>query len=387
MSDPKDGGRPNVSDEPAAAPGSARAKEQSQQMHEEYDADYTDKRILHEALPKLKTPHAPRPEASDSAREEAERALEVPPAKRVQNPFLRVVTASHSTLRRSKEHGWVGKDGGTYKDTLDPSESQPEPEPVRPSMVTKFTGFGAPVGMDIPGAVSHDDLISGFAKEAPPPTGPVVPSADGSLPPREHVKVEATHPDVEQFVGSAAVDKILETPEFKMNPSKVITDVELKSEAADFISRREAAKTWWLEKMKDTPNKGTGQVLGWESPYRDAVEDEKAMMRQFGKYHRPVTPYDWKVHQSLEHRKKYLPLEIKVPRYVKWRRRAFRVGVAYAFIALPSLTIWYNYQQMDTSYRYSKTTDFSDEHDKMYAELKKANPHYRTDRTSAKYLF
>eukprot|EP01060_Flectonema_neradi_P019537 TRINITY_DN2670_c0_g3_i1.p1 TRINITY_DN2670_c0_g3~~TRINITY_DN2670_c0_g3_i1.p1 ORF type:complete len:327 (+),score=46.47 TRINITY_DN2670_c0_g3_i1:76-1056(+) len=156
--------------------------------------------------------------------------------------------------------------------------------------------------------------------------------------------VSPTHPDVGLDIGSQIVDRMM--PGEKHN-------YQLKEDVADYISRRDEMRKWWLEKMKPSFGKGSGAMLGVESPPRNGAIDQAMMMRQYGPAHRPSTTEEWETHLSWAHKRKYFRTLRHQPRWLRYGK---------IFLGTTFGTYWlfryYSINHLEThrqnqSYRYS----------------------------------
>ncbi|KAJ9470815.1 hypothetical protein DIPPA_10091 [Diplonema papillatum] len=141
-------------------------------------------------------------------------------------------------------------------------------------------------------------------------------------------------------------------------------ELEPKVDLTDHVSRRDEMRIWWMEKMKQTRSTDrAGAMLGVEVPYRDAVVDEEMMMRQYGKGHMPKTTEEWQIHNTWDHKKKYLQTVQAEPRYLKWSKRVAFSAFLYVYVGQCLYFYWGGYKQ-NQSYRYTSSTDLTHEHDK-----------------------
>eukprot|EP01064_Diplonema_japonicum_P028950 TRINITY_DN4562_c5_g1_i1.p1 TRINITY_DN4562_c5_g1~~TRINITY_DN4562_c5_g1_i1.p1 ORF type:complete len:313 (+),score=35.50 TRINITY_DN4562_c5_g1_i1:64-1002(+) len=185
----------------------------------------------------------------------------------------------------------------------------------------------------------------------------------GHAVPQDRTPIEPVHPDIVPPVGSDIVDKVLGT--------KPGESIALKTEVADYISKRDEARLWWLEKMKTPYNKhNAGAMLGVEVPERNAHIDHAMMMRQYGPGHLPSTTAEWEIHETMEQRRKYLRTLPTQPRYIKWSKRAVFGSVGGLFL-LQWAWVKGNGHKADQSYRYSKAVDITERRNKQ-------NPPYRS---------
>eukprot|EP01063_Lacrimia_lanifica_P018074 TRINITY_DN25030_c0_g1_i1.p1 TRINITY_DN25030_c0_g1~~TRINITY_DN25030_c0_g1_i1.p1 ORF type:complete len:346 (+),score=94.28 TRINITY_DN25030_c0_g1_i1:65-1039(+) len=299
-------------------PGTRDAKIEAMGQHDEegtVEADFSDSaRILQQGLPHTHKPRVGRLDDTSAQDAASKQAEDERPKERIANPFQSLVdfdqynagrrAQSEVLIQRSASGTWKTTEGTSYADVVKKNDE-----------ATKLKG---------------------------------------------QVGVSPIHPDVEPPVGSDLVDKIL-------GPG--VADIKLKQDVSDYISRRDEMKTWWREKMKSVPSKNRpGMMLGIDVPPRDAIRDHSMMMAQYGKGHMPKTTEEWEIHNTWEHKRKYMMRMPTEPRYIKWGRR-LRYGVIASVVMSQLIWLSFNGYKSDTSYRHSTLTDvthLTDRHTKGY---------------------